>query len=113
VFEAIKRGISIDEIHDITMIDKWFLSKLKNLADVESMLADGKLTSKKYEIAKQFSYLDSTIERISGQEIPQKRTAVFKTVDTCAADLQHKRHISTQHSMRRTRAKQFIESTEF
>ena len=29
VFEALKRGISVDEIHDITKIDKWFISKLK------------------------------------------------------------------------------------
>ncbi|NMA79184.1 MAG: carbamoyl-phosphate synthase large subunit, partial [Clostridiales bacterium] len=109
VFEAIKRGISIDEIHDITMIDKWFLSKLKNLADVESMLADGKLTSKKYEIAKQFSYLDSTIERISGQEIPQKRTAVFKTVDTCAAEFAAQTPYFYSTFDEENEAKQFIE----
>lgn len=35
VFRAIKNGVSIDEIHKITMIDEWFLYKLKNLADYE------------------------------------------------------------------------------
>ncbi|MCL2463134.1 MAG: carbamoyl-phosphate synthase large subunit, partial [Defluviitaleaceae bacterium] len=33
VYEALLRGVSVDEIHDITMIDRWFLSCLKNLAD--------------------------------------------------------------------------------
>jgi len=33
VYEAIKRGVSIDEIYDITKIDKWFLHKIKNIAD--------------------------------------------------------------------------------
>lgn len=109
VFEAIKRGISIDEIHSVTMIDKWFLSKLKNLADVESMLADGELTSDKYEIAKQFSFLDSTIERISGQKIPHKKTAVFKTVDTCAAEFAAQTPYFYSTFDEENEAKQFIE----
>jgi len=33
VYEAIKRGISVDEIYSITKIDEWFLSKIKNIAD--------------------------------------------------------------------------------
>ena len=35
VFEALKRGISVDVIHDITKIDKWFISKLNNLVQLE------------------------------------------------------------------------------
>lgn len=35
VFEALKAGISVEEIHDITLIDEWFLNKIKNLADFE------------------------------------------------------------------------------
>lgn len=33
IYEAIRRGISIDEIFDITKVDRWFLYKLKNIAD--------------------------------------------------------------------------------
>jgi carbamoyl-phosphate synthase large subunit len=47
VYEALKRGISIDEIHDITKIDKWFLSKFMNLINLERWLADGELTEDK------------------------------------------------------------------
>ncbi len=86
VFEALKRGISIDKIHEITMIDKWFIAKLNNLAELEKWLANGKLTEEKYLTAKKYCYLDSTIERISGQKIKDRRLAVYKMVDTCAAE---------------------------
>ncbi len=86
VFEALKRGISVDEIHRITMIDKWFLSKLLNLVELERSLADGELTEEKYLLARKYGYLDSTIERISGQKCPIHKSAVFKMVDTCAGE---------------------------
>lgn len=86
VFEALKRGITPEEIHDITMIDNWFLYKLLNLVELEKWLADGELTEDKYNTAKQYGYLDSTIERISGQKCPLHKNAVFKMVDTCAGE---------------------------
>lgn len=86
VFEALKRGISIDRIHEITKIDKWFIAKLNNLVELEKWLAEGDLTVEKYETAKKYCYLDSTIERISGQKCPAKKLAVYKMVDTCAAE---------------------------
>ncbi|MDE6031793.1 MAG: carbamoyl-phosphate synthase large subunit [Oscillospiraceae bacterium] len=86
VFEALKRGISIDKIHEITMIDKWFIAKLDNLVQLERWLAEGELTQEKYDTAKKYCYLDSTIERISGQKIKERRLAVYKMVDTCAAE---------------------------
>lgn len=86
VFEALKRGISIDKIHEITMIDRWFIAKLDNLAQLEKWLSEGELTQEKYDAAKKYCYLDSTIERISGQKIKERRLAVYKMVDTCAAE---------------------------
>ena len=86
VFEALKRGITPEEIHEITMIDNWFLYKLLNLVELEKWLADGELTEEKYNTAKQYGYLDSTIERISGQKCPLHKHAVFKMVDTCAGE---------------------------
>jgi carbamoyl-phosphate synthase large subunit len=86
VFEALKRGVSCDEIHKITMIDVWFLSKLKNLVELEKWLADGELTEEKYMYAKKWGYLDSTIERLSGQKVKNPKYASFKMVDTCAAE---------------------------
>ena len=90
VFEALKRGIDVNTIHDITKIDKWFICKLKNLADLEKWLADGTLTQEKYDAAKKYCYLDKSIEKISGQSIDgagiKRRKAVYKMVDTCAAE---------------------------
>lgn len=86
VYAALKRGIAIDTIHDITKIDKWFLNKLKNLTDMEKTLAEGELTEEKYLAAKNFGFLDKTIEQLSGQKVAHHRYASFKMVDTCAAE---------------------------
>lgn len=86
VYQALKKGVSIDTIHDITMIDKWFISKLNNLVKMEETLQDGKLTQEKYKKAKYLGFLDSTIESLSGQKPPQKLFASYKMVDTCAAE---------------------------
>lgn len=86
VYAALKRGIEVDLIHDITKIDKWFLYKLNNLAEMEKELQEGELTQEKYKRAKDFGFLDSTIEKLSNQEPPVKLYASFKMVDTCAAE---------------------------
>ena len=86
VFEALKRGVTIEELHEKTMIDCWFLNKLLNLVHLEQWLADGTLTEQKYKLAKQYGYLDSTIERMSGQKCPMHQHAVYKMVDTCAGE---------------------------
>ncbi len=87
VFEALKRGVSPDTIFEITKIDRWFTNKLKNLAELEDYLCDGKLDQKKYLLAKQYGFLDKTIERLSGCKVDElKKYASFKMVDTCAAE---------------------------
>ena len=85
VFEAIKRGVSCGEIHEITRIDLWFLHKLKNLVRLEKEMARG-LTDELYLEAKKRGYPDKVIERIAGTKIDRPRQAVFKMVDTCAAE---------------------------
>lgn len=88
VYEALKRDISIDTIFEITMIDRWFTGKLRNLVDLERYLAAGNIDAKKYLTAKKYGFPDKTIERISGCTIPAelKRHASYKMVDTCAAE---------------------------
>ncbi|MGN0643152.1 MAG: carbamoyl-phosphate synthase large subunit [Huintestinicola sp.] len=112
VFEAIKRGVSIDDIHDITMIDKWFLSKLANLAELEKWLEEGELTCEKYDIAKRYGYLDSTIERMSGQKCPKRTRAVYKMVDTCAGEFKAETPYFYSTYDSENEAKQFIERTD-
>ena len=112
VFEAIKRGVALEKIHEITMIDMWFLSKLKNLADLEAYLADGELTCEKYDLAKKYGYLDSTIERMSGQKCPKRTRAVFKMVDTCAGEFKAETPYFYSTFDEENEARQFIDRTD-
>lgn len=86
IFEALKRGIEVDKIYEATKVDRWFLYKLLNLVELERAMANGALTEELYHIAKNYGYLDSTIERISGQKCPIRKLAVYKMVDTCAGE---------------------------
>lgn len=109
VFEALKRNIPIETIHEITKIDCWFLSKLNNLVELERLLRDGDLTVEKYDLAKRYGYLDSTIERISGQKCPKRTRAVFKMVDTCAGEFKAETPYFYSTFDEENEAKQFIE----
>lgn len=86
VYQAIKRGVSLDEIFYITKIDRWFLNKLKNLATFEDEIKDKPVTREQYIRGKKLGYPDKTMERISGNKLPVHRNAVFKMVDTCGAE---------------------------
>ena len=94
IAEALRKGISYDEIHDITMIDKWFIDKLAILVEMEQALQTKELTVDLLREAKRIEFPDNVIARLTGKtenEIKQMRydngiVAVFKTVDTCAAE---------------------------
>ena len=86
IYEALRRGISCEEIHQITRVDLWFLNKLKRLTELEHQMETEPLTRELYRTAKQFGYPDKVIERISGQSLPCHIPAVFKMVDTCGAE---------------------------
>ena len=86
VFEALKRGVSVDIIHDITRIDPWFINKLKNLSDFEIKIAAEGLTDESYKLGKYYGYTDKALSRISGSDIKSPAKSVYKMVDTCAAE---------------------------
>ena len=86
IFEALKGGVSVDEIHNITKIDRWFLYKLKNLADFEQNLIAEGLTAKNYKTAKKLGYTDKGIAQITGEKAPYKCDFSYKMVDTCGAE---------------------------
>ncbi len=85
VFEALKSGMTPEEIHGITKIDLFFLYKLQNLANFETELADG-ITEERYIRAKTYGYTDSAIEKIGGMKCPLHLSASYKMVDTCGAE---------------------------
>ena len=86
VYELLKRGVSIEKMHQETMIDCWFLSKILNLLNYERELAKGQLTEELYTQGKKLGYPDSTIARLSGCEVTFERKPTFKMVDTCAGE---------------------------
>ncbi len=94
IAEALRRGISYDEIHDITKIDRWFIDKLSILVEMEQALQSEELTVELLKEAKRIEFPDRVIARLTGRtedEIKKLRlengiTAAYKMVDTCAAE---------------------------
>ena len=86
VYAALKAGITVDEIFDVTKIDRWFLCKLRNLVRFENEIAGKKLDKATYLRGKKLGYTDAALEKLSGEKLPAHRRAVFKMVDTCAAE---------------------------
>ena len=96
IAECIRRGISYDQIHNITKIDKWFIDKISNLvkAEHEIIASEGNISKELMKEIKRLEFPDKVIGRLTGKsekEIRQMRyeygvTAAFKMVDTCAAE---------------------------
>ncbi|HIW81333.1 MAG TPA: carbamoyl-phosphate synthase large subunit [Candidatus Acetatifactor stercoripullorum] len=94
IAEAIRKGVSYEEIHEITMIDIWFIDKIAILVEMEQALRKGPLTVELLKEAKRIEFPDNVISRLTGiseAEIKQMRydnsiVAVYKMVDTCAAE---------------------------
>ena len=95
VAEAIRRGVTYDKIHEITMIDEWFIDKIAILVEMEQKLKKAdKLDKELLKEAKRLEFPDTGIARFTGkteEEIRDMRyewgiTAAFKMVDTCAAE---------------------------
>ena len=59
LYEAMKRGKTVEELHELTMVDCWFLNKLMNLIELEREMAAKPLTEDLYLLAKQYGYLDA------------------------------------------------------
>jgi len=85
VYEALARGVTPDEIYGITKIDRWFLYKLRHLVEMDALLEKG-FDRDLYIKAKRMGYPDKVIEKLSGQKVTEPLRAVFKMVDTCAAE---------------------------
>ncbi len=86
VFEALKSGMTPEEIRAITGIDLFFLYKLKGMADIENRIAQSGLREGDYACLKRLGYPDAAISRLSGAKDLPGRTFSYKTVDTCGAE---------------------------
>ena len=90
VSEALKRGVDPKKISDITKIDFWFISKIKEIIDFGNQLKEKPLDKELYIKAKEEGFLDSEISKITGIEEKEFEKfnveASFRIVDTCAAE---------------------------
>ncbi|MBR7091855.1 MAG: carbamoyl-phosphate synthase large subunit [Clostridia bacterium] len=86
VFEALKAGVPEQTIHDITKIDPYFISCLRQAAALENEIKEQPLTESLYLTAKKAGFPDSYIRALTGAaELPAFRYS-YKMVDTCAAE---------------------------
>ncbi|MCI8977305.1 carbamoyl-phosphate synthase large subunit [Lachnospiraceae bacterium 54-11] len=96
IAEAIRKGIDYDTIHEITMIDNWFIDKIAILVEMEQALKEKPLTPELLREAKRIEFPDNVIARLTGmteEEIKKMRydngiVAAYKMVDTCAAEFE-------------------------
>ena len=95
VAEALRRNVSMEEIHDDTQIDMWFLNKINNIVVMEKAIAEAPVMTKELmQDAKRMEFPDTVIARLRGQKEEEVRnlryemgiTAHYKIVDTCAAE---------------------------
>ncbi len=101
LIEAIKRGLDLDEIYNLSRVDKWFLYKLQNIINIERQIESLDLlkssdSQKKYILkrAKRFGFSDGQIAKIMGIDTIQIRnlrrrfniTPCVKRIDTLAAE---------------------------
>ena len=99
VAEALRRGWSVERLHEATGIDPWFLHRIRDMVMVEQALSGrtlDDLTAEDFLAAKRFGLSDRQIAHLTGaSELVVRATRkalgvvpVFKTVDTCAAEFQ-------------------------
>lgn len=96
IAEALRRGISYDEIHEISMIDHWFIVKLAIIVEMENALKNNELTGELLKEAKRIEFPDTFISRLTGKSIDEIKAmrnqygirAGYKMVDTCAAEFE-------------------------
>jgi len=95
---AFRAGLSLDEIHEATRIDRWFLENMRQLVDFEEELRARPLTPELLCEAKTLGYSDRQIAcaaSITEDEVGALRAEhgiqpVYKLVDTCAAEFEAK-----------------------
>ena len=96
IAEALRRGISYEHIHEISLIDIWFIDKIAILVEMEQRLKKEELSVDLLREAKRIEFPDNVIASLTGKttdEIKEMRyangiVASYKMVDTCAAEFE-------------------------
>ncbi|MBI4965165.1 MAG: carbamoyl-phosphate synthase large subunit [Desulfomonile tiedjei] len=101
IADAIRAGISIDEIYEASKVDQWFLGQIQQIVELENEISNpgflqGEDAKDNLKRAKSYGFSDIRLGRLTGKsedEIRETRkrlgiNAVFKRVDTCAAEFE-------------------------
>ncbi|WP_203332559.1 carbamoyl-phosphate synthase large subunit [Planococcus beigongshangi] len=94
--EALRRGVTIEKIHDWSQIDLFFLKKFENIVSYEPVLAENPSDFDTAKRAKRLGFADCTIAKLwntTEQQVynwrrEQNLMPVYKMVDTCAAEFE-------------------------
>ena len=99
IYSAIKDGMDLDKIHELTNIDKFFLYKIRNIVNFENEVTADKLDDENYlRTAKQIGCSNARLANLTGQTEEYIRNLLkryninqsYKMVDTCAAEFEAK-----------------------
>ena len=99
IYDAIRMGLPMRKIHELTSIDPWFLREMEEMVAFERVIEQEELSSLSYDLlleAKMMGLADRQIANLLGcleSEVYKKRTdldiqRVYKLVDTCAAEFE-------------------------
>lgn len=94
--EALRRGVTIETIHEWSLIDLFFLHKLQKIVDFEKQVKEDPFNKEILQKAKKLGFSDKTIAEYAG--VPELQVyetrkqlgivPVYKMVDTCAAEFE-------------------------
>ena len=98
IAQAMRHGLSNDEIHAVTMFDPWFLARIREIVETEDEVRKTGLpvTEDGLRRLKMMGFTDARLARLTGRTESNVRrarqnlgvTAVFKRIDTCAAEFE-------------------------
>ena len=97
VYESLYRGKSVDELFDITKIDRWFLYKLLKLVSYEKLLISYPISFEEYIEGKKLGFTDSSLIKIASKNPANSSkllkfrkqdliSPTYKMVDTCSGE---------------------------
>ncbi len=98
IAQAMRHGLSDDEIHAVTMFDPWFLARIREIVETEATLRTSGLptSTEGLRTLKMMGFTDARLGFLTGRDEDTVRrarhnlgvTAVFKRIDTCAAEFE-------------------------
>ncbi|MBR9843951.1 MAG: carbamoyl-phosphate synthase large subunit [Rhodobacteraceae bacterium] len=98
IAQAMRHGLSDDEIHHVTMFDPWFLARIREIIEAETAIMENGLPQDAEGLRKlkMLGFTDARLAKLTGykeSDVRRRRvnagvTAVFKRIDTCAAEFE-------------------------